>query len=256
MAVSDQQLSDAAETLPEAGQESDTATTDDNSPEKWQNRFEAEQRLRKQMGEKNTRLNTELSQLKQQLAELKSAVDEGKTKKLEDSGDTATLYKQVLGKLKEKDAELEKLREQLQKAETGIQTTRMEYEAKSTLRDFGISDQRRVDQAYALLNNFQHLKTNDEGELVVLNGGVEVPLADFIKSQKTPGSDYEHFFAPSAKRGMGSSGSVGTQSVTVEGGNPWIRGAAWNLTRQIAIEDSNPKLAEALRAEAARLQNK
>ena len=58
------------------------------------------------------------------------------------------------------------------------------------------------DQLYQLMS--QKLKMNGD-KVAAIDGGVEVPLPEFIANLKNPGSGYEHFFSSSRVSGMGTS---------------------------------------------------
>ena len=90
------------------------------------------------------------------------------------------------------------------------------------------------------------LQRNAEGNVVVLNGGVEQDLNTYLSTLKNPGSGYEHHFKPSSAAGMGAKPSPVSN---VSGGviNPWKTG---NLTQQIIMENENPDLAAVLKREA------
>jgi len=85
-----------------------------------------------------------------------------------------------------------------------------------------------------------------EGKVVVLNGGVEQDLTNYLTSLKNPGSGWEHHFKPSTAAGMGAKP---TPTSNVGGGqvNPWKTG---NITQQMLISEQNPQLAAVLKQEA------
>jgi hypothetical protein len=89
----------------------------------------------------------------------------------------------------------------------------------------------------------QQLRDKD-GAPVILSGGAEVPLADYVQNLKQPDSGWAHHFAPSGGRGMGSS-PTSVVSPGIE--NPY---RTRNLTEILRLEVENPELAKALKAEA------
>ena len=93
-----------------------------------------------------------------------------------------------------------------------------------------------------------NLKKNNEGKVVVLNGGVEQDLTSYINNLKNPGSGWEHHFKPSSAAGMGAKP---TPNSVVSPGmpNPWKEGSI-NITRQMALESTEPELAAVLKREA------
>ena len=101
-----------------------------------------------------------------------------------------------------------------------------------------------AEQTLALLQG--KLQKNANGEVVVLNGGVEQNLTTYLTSLKNPGSGWEHHFKPSSSAGMGAKPSP----VANTGGgqvNPWKTG---NLTQQMLLLEQDPQLAAVLKQEA------
>ena len=101
-----------------------------------------------------------------------------------------------------------------------------------------------AEQTLSLLQN--KLQKNANGEVVVLNGGVEQNLTSYLTSLKNPGSGWEHHFKPSSAAGMGAKPSP----VANAGGgqaNPWKTG---NITQQMLISEQDPQLAAVLKQEA------
>ena len=101
-----------------------------------------------------------------------------------------------------------------------------------------------AEQTLSLLQN--KLQKNANGEVVVLNGGVEQNLTTYLTSLKNPGSGWEHHFKPSSAAGMGAKPSP----IANAGGgqpNPWKTG---NITQQMLISEQDPQLAAVLKQEA------
>ena len=67
---------------------------------------------------------------------------------------------------------------------------------------------------------------------------------------KNPGSGFEHHFKPSAQAGMGAKPTTGTAGAAGIA-NPWLEGSI-NLTRQMALEATDPDLAAVLKREAGK----
>ena len=59
-----------------------------------------------------------------------------------------------------------------------------------------------AEQTLSLLQG--KLQKNADGKVVVLNGGVEQDLTNYLTSLKNPGSGWEHHFKPSSAAGMGA----------------------------------------------------
>ena len=92
-------------------------------------------------------------------------------------------------------------------------------------------------------------KRSDNGEVVVLNKGIEQDLGTYIGNLKNPGSGWEHHFKPSSAAGMGAKPTP-TSNVSPGMINPWKEGSI-NLTRQMILESSEPDLAAVLKKEAS-----
>ena len=86
------------------------------------------------------------------------------------------------------------------------------------------------------------LRLDENGAVVCLSGGVQVPLNQHIQNLRTPGSGYEMFFSGTQARGMSASGSTPTTA----DGKSW---ASMTFTEQIALLDSQPELAAQLQAQ-------
>ena len=80
-----------------------------------------------------------------------------------------------------------------------------------------------------------NLRLDENGAVVCLAGGVQVPLNQHIDSLKQPGSGFEMFFSPSAARGMGASGS---SSVSTGGKDL----SSMTLTERCRLEIESPEL--------------
>lgn len=97
-------------------------------------------------------------------------------------------------------------------------------------------------QLYTLLQ--AQLRTNDDGQPVLLNSGVEQPLGDYLANLKSS-TDWQHHFSASNAKGMGA----GAATTTIAPGmaNPY---RTRNLTEAMKLEVTNPELAKQLKAEA------
>jgi hypothetical protein len=94
------------------------------------------------------------------------------------------------------------------------------------------------------------LKKSEDGTVKVLDGGIEQDINVYLAKLKNPGSSYEHHFKPSAQAGMGAKPNTSTANAAGIA-NPWLEGSI-NLTRQMALDASDPDLAAVLRREAGK----
>ena len=101
-----------------------------------------------------------------------------------------------------------------------------------------------AEQTLSLLQG--KLQKNAEGQVVVLNGGVEQNLTNYLTSLKNPGSGWEHHFKPSSAAGMGAKPSPVASTGSGQP-NPWKTG---NVTQQMLISEQDPQMAAVLKQEA------
>ena len=196
------------------------------------------------LGENNRKLNERLQELERTTSELQNKLLTGKTQQLESQGEYQRLYEdQKVG--------ISKLQDQIRDLEAQLgnerQTVAQERLKAAALNQISRADVVNAEQMYQLLS--PNLR-EEGGKAVVLNGGVEVNLPDYLAQLKNPGSGWEHFFSASGARGMGSS-PANAASVAPGMKNPW-RAESFNMTEQFALQASNPELATALQAEAAK----
>jgi hypothetical protein len=218
------------------------ASTDD--PAALKAKLELVKKDSLEKGEANARLNEQLSELTRQFKELQSSVQSGKHKQLEDQGEYKILVEELRETIKQKDIELETARQAAGSAQQLAEETKMKLAAFSCISD---ARPKSAEDLYALLQ--PKLRASETGKPVVLNGGVEVPLAQYIAELKKPGSGREYLFQPNGVRGMNTGAYVpqGTEMVGLDE-NPF--GPSGNLTQQMLLRLQNPELAARLEAEA------
>jgi hypothetical protein len=139
-------------------------------------------------------------------------------------------------------AKITELEHQLELERTSTQTERLRASAISRISDAGA---RKPDQLLKLLDLVDY-----EGAPAVIKGGVEVPLDQYLATLKQPGSDWEHHFLPTAKKGMGTptASPGGAPAPGDPQPNPYLPGG--NMTYRIMLEATQPELAAAMRSEA------
>jgi muconolactone delta-isomerase len=202
-----------------------------------------------------TQYEEQISALKKQIAEgeekfkgAKNKLDEVYKKKeeqrkqeLEDQGQWKTLWEEANKTAQEKEQKISTLSQQLEDMKTSNEVASTKTTALAAISNLGAIN---AEQTLSLLQG--KLQKNAEGNVVVLNGGVEQDLNTYLTSLKNPGSGWEHHFKPSSAAGMGAKPSPISN---VSGGtdNPWKTG---NLTQQIIMENENPDLAAVLKREA------
>jgi hypothetical protein len=189
----------------------------------------------------------QLQDLQQQLEDVKNAQQAAVRQSLEDQGQFRELYEQEKARAKTLEQRLlndtAELRAQLESVTQQSQHERLKAAA---LGQISQANAVNPQQLYALLQ--PQLRVDDEGNPVALNGGVETPLGDYIANLKQAPEWQHHFSASGAGRGMGAAPT----SVVAPGMTNPYRAETRNLTAALQLEVSNPELAKALKAEAAR----
>ena len=183
--------------------------------------------------------------IKSKLDEVYKKQDDQRKKTLEDQGQWKDLWEEANKTAQEKDLQINDLQRQLEELRTSNETAAMKTSALSAISQAGAIN---AEQMLQLLQN--NLRKNDSGSVVVLNGGVEQDINTYLSNLKNPGSGYEHHFKPSSAAGMGAKPTPNS-AIAPGMANPWKEGSI-NLTRQMALEASDPDLAAVLKREAGR----
>ena len=166
-------------------------------------------------------------------------------KRLEDQGQWKDLWEEANKTAQTKDQQIADLERQLADLRTSNETAAMKTSALSAISQAGAIN---AEQMLQLVQS--NLKKSDDGSVKVLNGGVEEDINVYLGKLKNPGSGYEHHFKPSAQAGMGAKPTTGTAGAAGIA-NPWLEGSI-NLTRQMALEATDPDLAAVLKREAGK----
>ena len=179
--------------------------------------------------------------IKGKLDDVYKQKEEKRTKDLEEQGQWKTLWEEANKTAQEKEQKIMTLSQQLEEMKTSNEVASTKTKALAAISNVGAIN---AEQTLALLQG--KLQKNANGEVVVLNGGVEQNLGTYLTSLKNPGSGWEHHFKPSSAAGMGAKPSP----VANAGGgqaNPWKTG---NITQQMLISEQDPQLAAVLKQEA------
>jgi len=182
--------------------------------------------------------------IKTKLDDVYKQKDEQRKQELEDQGQWKTLWEEANKTAQEKEQKINTLAQQLEEMRTSNEVASTKTTALAAISNLGAIN---AEQMLSLLQN--KLQKNAQGEVVVLNGGVEQNLGNYLASLKNPGSGYEHHFKPSSASGMGAKPSPVANAGTGQA-NPWKTG---NLTQQMLLSEQDPQLAAVLKQEA---QNK
>ena len=179
--------------------------------------------------------------IKGKLDDVYKQKDQQRKQELEDQGQWKTLWEEANKTAQEKEQQIMTLSQQLEDLKTSNEVASTKQTALAAISNVGAIN---AEQTLSLLQN--KLQKNANGEVVVLNGGVEQNLTSYLTSLKNPGSGWEHHFKPSSAAGMGAKPSP----VANAGGgqpNPWKTG---NITQQMLISEQDPQMAAVLKQEA------
>ena len=183
----------------------------------------------------------EMANLREEMAQFKEAQQTAVRSSLEEQGQFKQLYHDLQGSYKEMQAKNLELQAQLESVTQQSQQERLKAAALSQINTAGALNSQ---QMYTLIQSA--LRQDDDGNPVVLNGGVEIELATWLSDLKQA-SEWQHHFGPNGN-GVGM-GSAPTSSVAPGKENPYKTG---NLTEALRLEVENPQLAKAFKAEAGR----
>ena len=179
--------------------------------------------------------------IKGKLDDVYKQKDQQRKQELEDQGQWKTLWEEANKTAQEKEQQIVNLSQQLEDLKTSNEVASTKTTALAAISNLGAIN---AEQTLSLLQG--KLQKNANGEVVVLNGGVEQNLNTYLTSLNNPGSGWEHHFKPSSAAGMGAKPSP----VANAGGgqaNPWKTG---NITQQMLISEQDPQLAAVLKQEA------
>ena len=179
--------------------------------------------------------------IKGKLDDVYKQKDQQRKQELEDQGQWKTLWEEANKTNQEMQQENMSLKQSLEDLKTSNEVASTKQTALAAISNIGAIN---AEQTLSLLQN--KLQKNANGEVVVLNGGVEQNLTTYLTSLKNPGSGWEHHFKPSSAAGMGAKPSP----VANAGGgqpNPWKTG---NITQQMLISEQDPQMAAVLKQEA------
>jgi len=183
--------------------------------------------------------------IKGKLDDVYKKQDDQRRKTLEDQGQWKDLWEEANKTAQDKQQQIGELERQLQELRVSNETAAMQTSALSAISQAGAIN---AQQMLQLVQN--GLKKSEDGSVKVLDGGVEQDLGVYLAKLKNPGSGFEHHFKPSTQAGMGAKPSTGTAGAAGIA-NPWLEGSI-NLTKQMALDASDPDLAAVLRREAGK----
>ena len=179
--------------------------------------------------------------IKTKLDDVYKQKEQKRTQELEEQGQWKTLWEEANKTAQEKEQKIMTLSQQLEEMKTSNEVASTKTTALAAISNLGAIN---AEQTLSLLQG--KLQKNAEGKVVVLNGGVEQDLGNYLSTLKNPGSGWEHHFKPSSAAGMGAKPSPVANAGTGQP-NPWKSG---NVTQQMLISEQDPQLAAVLKQEA------
>jgi len=179
--------------------------------------------------------------IKTKLDDVYKQKEQKRTQELEEQGQWKTLWEEANKTAQEKEQKIMTLSQQLEEMKTSNEVASTKTTALAAISNLGAIN---AEQTLSLLQG--KLQKNSEGKVVVLNGGVEQDLGNYLSTLKNPGSGWEHHFKPSSAAGMGAKPSPVANAGTGQA-NPWKTG---NVTQQMLISEQDPQMAAVLKQEA------
>ena len=179
--------------------------------------------------------------IKTKLDDVYKQKDQQRKQELEDQGQWKTLWEEANKTAQEKEQQIITLSQQLEDLKTSNELASTKTTALAAISNLGAIN---AEQTLSLLQG--KLQKNAEGKVVVLNGGVEQNLTNYLTGLKNPGSGWEHHFKPSSAAGMGAKPSPVANTGSGQP-NPWKTG---NITQQMLISEQDPQMAAVLKQEA------
>ena len=136
------------------------------------------------------------------------------------------------------------LQEQLAEKDRTIEEMKLKFQQEqikaSATNLFAQSGVNAPDHLMKILG--ENLRLDENGAVVCLSGGVQVPLNQHIQNLKTPGSGYEMFFSGTQARGMSAVGSTSNAA----GQQSW---ESMSFTERLALEVQDSEAAARLKAQ-------
>lgn len=181
--------------------------------------------------------------IKTKLDEVYKKQDDQRKKTLEDQGQWKDLWEEANKTAQDKDQRIVELERQLDELRVSNEKAATRTSALAAISQAGAIN---AEQMLMLVQN--NLQKNQDGKVVVLQGGVEQDINTYLNNLKNPGSGYEHHFKPSSAAGMGAKPTPNS-AIAPGMANPWKEGSI-NITRQMQIDAQDPELAAVLKREA------
>jgi len=182
--------------------------------------------------------------IKSKLDDVYKKQDDQRKQTLEDQGQWKDLWEEANKSAQEKDTQISALERQLADLKVSNEEASMRTKALSAISRAGAIN---AEQMLLLVQNNLHKK--DNGDVVILDKGVEQDITNYLGNLKNPGSGFEHHFKPSSAAGMGAKPTPNS-AIAPGMPNPFKAGSI-NITRQMQLKAEEPELAAVLEREAS-----
>ena len=182
--------------------------------------------------------------IKSKLDDVYKKQDDQRKQTLEDQGQWKDLWEEANKSAQEKDTQISALERQLADLKVSNEEASMRTKALSAISRAGAIN---AEQMLQLVQNNLHKK--DNGDVVILDKGVEQDITNYLGNLKNPGSGFEHHFKPSSAAGMGAKPTPNS-AIAPGMANPFKAGSI-NITRQMQLKAEEPELAAVLEREAS-----
>ena len=178
-----------------------------------------------------------LDDAERQLSERERQLSERKQKDLLEKEDYKGLHADLLTNFDAVSAERDAWKEKYEQSEVTRQQDQIRANATNLFAQNGVN---MPEHLMKILGD--QMRLDENGAVVILAGGVQVPLNQHIQNLKAPGSGFENFFSGSGARGMSA---VGQASAT-SGQASWD---SMSLSERVALEMQDPEKAARLKAQ-------
>ena len=186
---------------------------------------------------KNLELKNEKQAVKKRLDDMERQLSERKQNELIEKEDYKGLYADLKTNHDSVSAERDAWKEKFEQSEVQRQQDQIRASATNLFAQSGVN---MPEHLMKILGD--QMRLDENGAVVILAGGVQVPLNQHIQNLKAPGSGFENFFIGSGARGMSA---VGQASAT-SGQASWD---SMSFSERIALEMQDPEKAARLKAQ-------
>jgi len=200
---------------------------------------------KRRAGEKNAQLNQRLQELEESLRATQAQLKDGKTQQLASSGEYKQLWEDAKATNIELERQLSDLRSELAQEK---QARNAESLRTRAIQQITAAQALRPDQLLSLIA--PDLREAD-GKPAVIQGGIEIPLTDYLARLRSPESGWDHHFAPTGSKGMGAPAAQGLPVCAPSGANPFLASPP-NLTEIARLYREDRATHDRLKAEASR----